>query len=394
MEPSYVQNPYPFLARLREQDPVHYSRATGTYFLTRYKDIWSLLRDSRALAMSADQIRMSTGQQAQEGPFQRAMRRWIVLLNPPDHTRVRNLLNKSFTPKVISRLHDRVEDIANELLDPILESGSADLIREFANPLPMLVIADQLGVPRTDRPRFKAWSDTIAMAMDPIQGRAFTSEGDRATDEMFAYLADFVKARREQPQDDLLTKMVAAEEDGDRLSMDELLSACMLLLFAGNETTTGLMGNSVASLLDNRDQEEKLRALPEVPPIAVEEFLRYETPSHTMGRVLSAPMELGGKPLPKGARIICVMGAANHDPEVFEDPDLLDLERDPNPHIAFGTGHHFCLGSHLARLETRVMLNVLLRRVKRFDLSVRRVPYRATVALRGPKALPMTLQAA
>ena len=193
------------------------------------------------------------------------------------------------------------------------------------------------------------------------------------------------------PREDLLSLMISAEEAGDRLSMDELLATCMLLLFAGNETTTGLLGNSIAAMIDNRDQEEILRAKPGLMPTAVEEFLRYETPSHTTGRVLAEDMEIGGKLVKKGSRVICILGAANHDPEVFEDPDILDVRREDNRHIAFGTGVHFCLGNHLARLEARIALGRLLERTKRFELTERNIQWRATVALRGPKALPMRL---
>ncbi len=392
MEPSYVRDPYPMLHRMREEDPVHYFAPAGTWFLTRYADIWSLMRDTRALSLPADQMSVGAGNKKRdEGPFQRAMRKWIVLMNPPDHTRVRNLLNKSFTPKVIARIDERVVEIADELLDNVLQKREVDLMREYTNPLPMLVVAGQLGVPKEDRPRIKIWSDAIANAMDPIKGYAYRAEGDKATLEMFAYLRDVVEDRKRSPREDLLSLMITAEEAGDRLSMEELLATSMLLLFAGNETTTGLLGNSIAALIDNRDQEELLRARPSIMPTAVEEFLRYETPSHTTGRVLSTDMEIGGKLIKQGSRVICILGAANRDPAVFEDPDILDLRREDNKHIAFGTGHHFCLGNHLARLEARIALQRLLERTKRFELTERNIQWRDTVALRGPKALPMRL---
>jgi cytochrome P450 len=391
MEPAYVRDPYPMLHRMREEDPVHFFAPAGTWFLTRYADIWSLMRDPRGLSLPADQMSVGPGGKTSEGPFQRAMRKWIVLLNPPDHTRLRTILNKSFTPKVISRMEERVVEIAEELLDEVARKREVDLVRDYTNPLPMLVIAGQLGVPREDRPHFKRWSDDIACAMDPVKGYAYRDAGDRATLEMFAYLREVIEDRRRNQREDLLSLMITAEEAGDRLSMEELLCTCMLLLFAGNETTTGLLGNSIAALMDNRDQEELLRKRPEIMPSAVEEFLRYETPSHTTGRVLAEEMQIGGKTLPKGARVICILGAANRDPAVFEDPDILDLRREDNKHIAFGTGTHFCLGNHLARLEARVALGRFLARVKHFELSVRHIPWRDTVALRGPKALPMRI---
>ncbi len=391
MEPSYVRDPYPMLQRMREEDPVHFFAPAGTWFLTRYADIWSLMRDPRALSLPADQMSIGGGKKPAEGPFQRAMRNWIVLLNPPDHTRLRNLLNKSFTPRVIARIDERVAEIADELLDDVLQKREVDLMREYTNPLPMLVVAGQLGVPKEDRPRIKLWSDAIANAMDPIKGYAYRAQGDKATLEMFAYLREVVEDRKKSPREDLLSLMITAEEAGDRLSMEELLATSMLLLFAGNETTTGLLGNSIAALLDNRDQEELLRERPSIMPTAVEEFLRYETPSHTTGRVLAEAMEIGGKHLKKGARVICILGAANRDPAMFEDPDILDLRREDNKHIAFGTGVHFCLGNHLARLEARIALGRLLERTKHFELTERNIQWRDTVALRGPKALPMRL---
>lgn len=391
MEPSYVRDPYPMLHRMREEDPVHFFPPAGSWFLTRYEDIWNLMRDPRALSLPAEQMSIGTGNAQKEGPFQRAMRKWLVLLNPPDHTRLRTLLNKSFTPRVIGKLDSHVLEIADELLDSALQKRDVDLMREFTNPLPLLVIAGQLGIPREDRPRFKQWSDAIAYAMDPIHGYAHRDEGDRATLEMFAYLRQVAEDRKKNPRDDLLSLMLSAEEAGDRLSMDELLSTTMLLLFAGNETTTGLLGNSIAALLSNRDEEALLRERPELMQSAVEEFLRYETPTHTTGRVLGADMEIGGKHVPKGARLICILGAANRDPAVFEDPDILDVRREDNRHLAFGTGHHFCLGNHLARLEARIALSRLLERTKHFELTERHIEWRATVALRGPKALPMRL---
>jgi cytochrome P450 len=391
MEPSYVRDPYPMLKRMREEDPVHFFAPAGGWFLTRYADIWSLMRDPRALSLPADQMSIGGGKAQREGPFQRAMRKWLVLLDPPDHTRLRNLLNKSFTPKVIARLGTSVLEIADELLDAALQKRDVDLMRDYTNPLPLLVIAGQLGIPREDRTRFKLWSDAIANAMDPIYGYAHREAGDRATLEMFAYLREIAEDRKSSPREDLLSLMISAEEAGDRLSMDELLANSMLLLFAGNETTTGLLGNAVVALLENRDEEALLRARPELMPSAIEEFLRYETPTHTTGRVLASDMEIGGKQVPKGARVICILGAANRDPEAFEDPDILDVQREDNKHLAFGTGHHFCLGNHLARLEARVALGRLLERTKHFELTERHIQWRATVALRGPKALPMRL---
>lgn len=312
----------------------------------------------------------------------------MLVLDPPDHTRLRNLVNKAFTPRTVERLRPRVEAIAAEILDHIDSADGFDLVRDFAYPLPVIVIAEMLGVPAADRAAFQQWSAVLVRGLDPLVSEEEQEVVFDARDALLDYLRGVLMQRRREPQDDMLTSLIAAEENGDIFSEGELLAMCNLLLVAGHETTVNLLGNGALALLENPDQLDRLRRDPELIGTAVDELLRYTSPVQWTGRVAAAEIELGGRTIQPPQSVIGILGAANRDPEVFIDPDRLDLGRHPNPHVAFGRGIHFCLGAPLAHLEAEVAMPMLLERFPRLRMAGE-PEQRPTWVLRGLRRLPV-----
>lgn len=382
-DPAVMADPYPYYRRMREEDPVHWNDTVRAWFLTRHGDVVDLLRDDR---FSADRTRSERFRPPP--PHRRREGRSMLVLDPPDHTRLRNLVNKAFTPRTVERLRPRVEAIAAEILDHIDSADGFDLVRDFAYPLPVIVIAEMLGVPATDRAAFQQWSAVLVRGLDPLVSEEEQEVVFDARDALLDYLRGVLMQRRREPQDDLLTSLIAAEENGDIFSEGELLAMCNLLLVAGHETTVNLLGNGALALLENPDQLERLRRDPDLIGTAVDELLRYTSPVQWTGRVAAAEIELGGRTIQPPQSVIGILGAANRDPEVFIDPDRLDLGRHPNPHVAFGRGIHFCLGAPLAHLEAEVAMPMLLERFPR--LRVAGEPeQRPTWVLRGLRRLPV-----
>jgi cytochrome P450 len=385
--PEVMADPYPYYRRMRDEDPVHWN--DWVWLLTRHADVAELLRDER---FSAD--RRKSDRFVQPPPERRRPGLSMLVSDPPDHTRLRNLVNKAFTPRVVERLRSRIEAISSDLLDraEAARSETTDLVTDFAYPLPVIVIAELLGVPARDRLRFQEWSAILVRGLDPVA--TFDSDLQErvldARDALFDYLDGIIAQRRRQPDDDLITRLIAVQEQGDTFSHNELLVMCNLLLVAGHETTVNLIGNGVLTLLEHPDQLERLRRDPGLARTAVEELLRYTSPVQWTGRVATEVIELDGRTIQPGQTVIGVLAAANRDPEVFADPDRLDLGRDPNPNLSFGRGLHFCLGAPLARLEAQVALPMLL---ERFPLMrVAGEPeMRPTMVLRGLSHLPVAL---
>jgi pimeloyl-[acyl-carrier protein] synthase len=312
----------------------------------------------------------------------------MLVLDPPDHTRLRNLVNKAFTPRTVERLRPRVEAIAAEILDRIDDGDGFDLVRDFAYPLPVIVIAEMLGVPAADRAAFQQWSAVLVRGLDPLVSDEEQEVVFDARDALLDYLRGVLMQRRREPQDDMLTSLIAAEENGDIFSEGELLAMCNLLLVAGHETTVNLLGNGALALLENPDQLDRLRRDPDLVGTAVDELLRYTSPVQWTGRVAAAEIELGGRTIQPPQSVIGILGAANRDPQVFPDPDRLDLGRHPNPHVAFGRGIHFCLGAPLAHLEAEVAMPMLLERFPRLRMAGK-PERRPTWVLRGLQRLPV-----
>ncbi len=384
-----LENPYPVYSVIRTvrpvlEVPVPGYTGPGMWMLTRHRDVHAVLRDPR---FSVERIRAplvrDNLERMPEFLRQGAQGlRSMLIMDPPDHTRVRKLVNKAFTPKRIAALRGHVEAIVRELIDEARQKGSFDLIHDLAEPLPAIVIAELLGVPPTDHRQFREWSSAMIAGVASPTAEARVAAGT-ATRSLFGYLADTIAARRRDPRDDLISAMIEAQEERDALSDAELLATANLLLLAGHETTTNLIGNGTLALLREPEQWQRLCAEPTLLPRAIEELLRFDGPVQATLRVALEKVEIDGHAIPEGSLVLASIGAANHDPAVFEAPDQLDLARDPNPHLAFGFGAHFCLGAPLARLEALLAFEALTRCFPRLSLADERPLYRPNPVLRG-----------
>jgi cytochrome P450 len=389
-----LENPFAIYALLRTirpvmKMPVSAQGGPGVWFLTRYEDVHQALRDPR---FSVDRLRAPIIRENLERlpPFIRQTTqglRSMLTMDPPDHTRVRKLVNKAFTPRRIAALRSRIQQIVDDLLDPIMDQDRIDLIETLAAPLPAIVIAELLGVPAADHRQFKSWAAEIVASLgrptiDPQRAGAVP-----AFQKLFAYLGEIIAERRREPRDDLISAMVQAQEENDALTDSELLATSNLLLIAGHETTTNLIGNGTLALLREPQELERLRREIDLLPTAVEELLRYDGPVQATVRVACEDVEIGSQIIEEGALILVGIGAANHDPEVFEEPERLDLGRDPNPHLGFGFGAHFCLGAPLARLEGEIALRAIVARFPNLELVDEAPRYRPNPVLRGLESL-------
>ncbi|MFN8601588.1 MAG: cytochrome P450 [Candidatus Binatia bacterium] len=392
--PDFRKDPYRVYRRLQSGAPVYYSRALRGFILSRHEDITRVLADPR---MICDRRQAKMAQDfaifdSMRPDFAQAVVRSLLMLDAPDHTRVRRLVSRAFTPRVVERLADGIAARVSSLLDAMERKPDPDVIRDLADPLPLAVIADLLGIPEEDRGHLKAWSNDFVGLLDPIQSEAPPEQMERAFDELRAVMHRVFAARRESPRDDLVSGLVQAG-DGDVLSEAELDSLCVLLLVAGNETTTNLIGNGTLALLHHPAQRHLLREGPEAVRRAIEELLRYDSPIQATDRVASEDVDIGGRRVRKGQIVGLLIGAANRDPAVFTRPDELDLTREDNPHLAFGHGVHFCLGAQLARLEGRHALTALFERWP--DLAARGTagPWKRSLVLRGLASLPVRIAA-
>ena len=391
VDPATIANPYPVYQRLREEDPVHWDDELQTWVLTRYEDIEAALRDPRLSSNRVDTVRNVDSPEVPEATRQAlkaTLSLWMLFLDPPDHTRLRNLANKVFTPRVVENLKTQIEYLVRELLAPAAHVGRLDVIRDFAYPLPAIVIAEMLGVRREDRELVKRWSDALAALLgSAVCEPSIAENGARSILEFRSYLGDLVEDRRRRPQQDLITAALKAEDQGSLLSHDELLANCVLLLSAGHETTTNLIGNGALALLRHPDQLHRLRAEPGLIKTAVEELLRFDSPVQATG--VTQDIEIGERVLRKGQAALLVLGAANRDPTRFPDPDSLDLGRANNHHGAFAFGPHYCLGAPLARLEAQITIPALFATFADLRLSTGEVEWHQNIVLRGLKALPV-----
>lgn len=389
---EFRANPHLPYRQLREVDPVHWSPFLGFWVLTRYADCVSVLRDAKRFSVDPrdlaiyDMMMQGVG----EGrPLMQMERKWMLMLNPPDHTRLRTLVTKAFTPRVVENLRPRIQEIVDDLLDKVQGADGMDIIADLSYPLPVIVIAGMLGVPAEDRDKFKAWTTDLARTLDPIISPEVLDAGDAAAVAFSDYFKILVAKRRKDPQEDLLSALIAAEEQGDHLTEEELIATAVLLLGAGHETTMNLIGNGLLALLRNPEQLEKLKADPSLIQGAVDECLRYDGPVQMTARTALEDIEIEGKTITKGQQAVIVLAAANRDPAHFVDPDRFDITRKDNPHIAFSHGIHYCLGAPLARVEAQIALTTLLRRLPKLRLASDELEWRETVTLRGLKALPV-----
>jgi cytochrome P450 len=393
---EFKANPYPFYARLRREEPVHRVPLPGkqsAWLITRYHDVATALKEER---LAKDRFRTFTPEQAKKQPwipgvFKPLMRNMLDL-DAPDHTRLRGLVHKAFSPRLVEQMRDRVEKLTSELLDAALARGRMDLIRDYALPVPTTIIARMLGVPVEDRHKFHRWSAGIVTANPSTLGMIKVLPSAMA---FLRYIRRLIKKRRVDPGDDLTTALVQAEEAGEQLSEDEMLSMVFLLLVAGHETTVNLIGNGTLALLDHPDEMERLRNDPALIKSAIEELLRYDSPLETATeRFALEDVTIEGVTIPRGETVFAVIASANRDDRQFENPDQLDITREPNKHLSFGLGVHYCLGAPLARLEGQIAINALLARAPELRLAGERgaLRWRRGLVLRGLEALPVRLK--
>jgi cytochrome P450 len=377
------EDPYPVYRRLRDDFPVHHNARLRFFTLSRHADVLAALQ-APDLYISGKGVYV--GMAEDDGASATGQFSLLITTDRPRHTQLRALVSRAFTPRRIARLEPRIRAIARELLDNVKGQREFDLVREFSGPLPTIVIAELLGVPPEDQEWFKEKSTAVAQ-FDPTAPRDAASIGPAI--ELGRYLAEVFAARRREPRDDLISALLAAEIDGERLSDIELIGFGFLLLVAGNETTTNLISNAAILLDRHRDQRRLLLEDPARIPGAIEEFLRYDSPVQGLARTTTAPVTLHGRAIPAGSKVLLLFGSANHDERVIPDADRFDVLRAPNPHVAFGFGAHFCLGANLARLEARVAFEELLARLPDYRMTESHVERHISGPIRGALRLPI-----
>ncbi|CAH0252946.1 Putative cytochrome P450 YjiB [Arthrobacter sp. Bi83] len=381
---EHRMDPFPHYKRMREHAPVLHDESSGSWHVFRYDDVQRVLSEHATFSS-----RMGGGDPSETGQLFAAS---LVTTDPPRHRQLRSLVTQAFTPKAVDGLAPRISTLTEELLDGIAAIGTADLVEELAYPLPVIVIAELMGIPAEDRDRFKKWSDVIVS-----QTRAGAESADHRTTnrDMTEYFLAMIEQRRRRPGSDLISNLLAAEIEGEKLSVAELLGFCSLLLVAGNETTTNLIGNAVLCFTEVPGTIERLQAEPALLPQAVEEVLRYRSPVQSMYRVAATETILGGLQIPAGAPLVAWIGSANRDDRHFQRPDQFDIDRGPVRHLAFGHGIHFCLGAPLARLEARIALAAVLSRLPRLVVAAQtRLERVESTIIYGLKELPVSWQAA
>jgi unspecific monooxygenase len=389
-DPSFIANPYPVYAELRERAPALYHGGTNQWLISRYSDVNALLRDRRFgrtyLHVTTHRDMGRPEEPGWQAPFWHLIRSGLLDLEPPDHTRLRRLVSKAFTPRMVERLLPRVQAIADDLVDHVTGVGEADLIATIAEPLPVAVIAEMLGIPEPDRHLLRPWSADICRMYELNPSEEDARIAVRASVEFSDYLRALSRERRANPADDLISTLAQVVDEGDRLTEDELIGTCVLVLNAGHEASVNVTGNGWWALFRNPAQLALLRSNPSLVPSAIEELMRYDTPLQMFERWVLEDVDIRGVRVPKGSEVALLFGSANYDPSVFERPGDLDLTRDPNPHISFGAGIHFCLGAPLARLELEVSFTTLLRRLPMMELAAE-PEWKPAYIIRGLKEL-------
>ena len=369
LTPERVTDPYPVFAELRDSRPVFYNERYRAWFIHRHDDLLAALKDPR---FSSDRIgpvfehKLTESQRRERAPTYRILGEWMVFRDPPDHTRLRKLVSRAFTPRAISLWRPRIIEVTDSLIADLAPRGHMDVIGDFAYPLPAVVIAEMMGVPASDRDLFKDWSDDLMVLV--FGARGVEGRRERAQSglvELSEYLGGLVRRFRAEPAENLIHTLIRAQEGDDTLTDDEIVGTCILLLFGGHETTTNLIGNGLHALLGNPDQLERLRANDdgEYLRAATEEILRFDGPSKMQVRMAADDVDLGDRVIRRHDMVYLVQAAANRDPEVFAEPDSFDLERNPTDHLGFGFGLHYCLGAAVARLEGAIALDSLARRL-------------------------------
>lgn len=392
--PQLSQNLYEVYRTLREEHPVQKSEVWDCWLVLGYSDVQSALRDARfsSSKMTTFSRSLPENVRAEVQPLIRILSSFMGLSDPPDHTRLRRLVNKAFTPRVVAGMRARIQSIVDDLLGGLSRSNTPDIVKEFAYPLPATVITEMLGLPARDVQRFKEWSDDIVGFIGA--GRATSERAERGLESMSAlteYYRPIIEERRRQPQDDLISALTTAQDQGDQLTDEELLATSITLLAGGHETTAGLIGNGLLALAQHPEETLKLRGDPNLLTPAIEELLRYDSPVQRAERVALEDVVVSDKCIRRGERVFLVVGSANRDPAQFEQPDRLDLARRENKHIAFGQGIHFCIGAPLARLEGAIAIQSFLDRFGSFQVASPTLEWQESVAIRSLKSLQLQL---
>jgi cytochrome P450 len=392
-----LQNPYPTYARMHEEGPLHYvdvGSKWAVWAIFNHAECSAIAKDPRLSAKRAQQMLLPLpfSSHAEFSELARMLGLWLIFMDPPEHTRLRKLMNKGFSPAAIEGLRPQVEAIVNQMLGSLRRGSDIDLMREFANPMPVRIISAMLGVPQELHETFVNWSRAIAIFRGSPDR---TVEQARAAQDALIQMTDFfrktVAERRRNKGNDLISLLIDIEEDGEVLTEEELYAQCIALLFAGHETTRNLIGNGMYTLLQHPEETTELREKPEIIRTAVEEILRYESPVQFTARVLKEEIEVCGQRIPPKWSILCMLGAANRDPKQFKEPNQLNLKRLNNQHLAFSAGPHFCIGSQLARLEGQIAILKLVQRFPEMRLTGPRPEWAATFGFRGLKSLPVIL---
>ena len=381
---TIIDDPYPTYRLLRDEDPVYRDSQTDTWVLSRHNDVQTALLDHDSYSSVGGVFPTPPGSN-----FVESMLPMMILMDPPRHNQLRVLVSRGFTPRRIAALNDGIEQLAEDLVGN-LDGGSADFVVDFAGVLPTMVIADLLGVPREDRNQFRQWSKALVQA-DPTHGQ--TADGLSAMVSMYNYFTDFLADRRRSPRQDLMSALVLAEIDGVRLTDEELLGFCALLLIAGTETTTNLLGNAAVVLAQHADSRRRLAGDHTLLGPAIEELLRYESPIQGLSRTLTRDITLHNTTMSRGESVLLLFGSANRDERVFPDPDVFDIDRKPENHMAFSKGVHFCLGAALARMEARIALTALLQRLPNWEVDLESAQRLRSGPIRGYVSLPISCAA-
>src|SRR5438477_12139440 len=394
LDPEVLANPYPLYRRLRSEAPVHWDPYLHAWVVTRYEDVITVLHHFSANRTPTPEQFAAMGM-GELGPIAQMMTKQMLFMDAAAHTRLRSLASMAFTPARVEALRNHIRGILDELLEPLLQRGYMDVINDLAAPLPAIVTAEMLGVPTSDCDRLKAWSADFAEVLGNFQHNPDrASRTLKCVEEMTDYFRNAIREQESNPREGLINSFMTAEIDGDRLTEAEIIANCIVTMVGGQETTTNLIGNGVLTLIGNPDETQRLRDDLSLIPSAVEELLRYESPSQQTARICPEDTELGGKQIRKGQAVIAVMAAGNRDPERFPDPDRLDLARTDNRHLAFGWASHFCFGAALARIEGQLVFEALASRTANLALEPGPIKWRENLGLRGLTALPVTFEVA
>ena len=390
LDPKFIANPYPTYKELREKDPYHPSPLLGALVLSKYDDVDAILRNFKQFSNDrgpvAERTSPTEGRKVREDvaeQIEEQLQPSMLSLDPPDHTRLRGLVSRAFTPRQIAKMEEHVRATAHGLLDEVEGDNEFDLMSNLAALLPTVVIAEMIGVPTSDRDDFKEWSDQFARVLEPNLSEAELDLAFETALRFDGYFKGIIAKRREEPRDDLISRLIEAEEEGDKLTEDEMIVTLRLLLVAGNETTTNLIGNGLKALLEHPEQLELLRRQPELIDNAIEEMLRYDSPVQVDGRTALEEIPIDRHTVRTGQRVSLLIGGANRDPEEFKDPETLDITREDAGNISFGRGIHHCLGAPLARLEGKIAFEALLERFDDIQLGARTPTYKPNIVLRG-----------